>query len=298
LKKKNPLGCEICKMNYSLQFIGFGVISPWIRELAGISFKHRSKLFFCTNCKSGFFSYRYSPPQLYLIYSKYRSDLYNGIRNRWEKWYSLEYALGHGDVELILKRNHLVKTFLDDAGAENLESILDVGGDRGQFLAEYKAKKKVILEMSHHSLEKGVTRIDTLIDSDRFDLIQYCHVLEHVAEPLLELKTLLRHTNLIYVEVPNGVPLSSRSRRSFLRFHIFNFISLNPYGWRLLTKPAAGRGHVNQVLRQSEHINFFSEDSFKVIAKMLNVNVKTAITLIPTPDGSVAEVIQVLLEKS
>ena len=298
MKEKKSLACEICKFNGSLRFIGFGVISPWIRELAGLSFKNRSRLFYCTNCKCAFFSYRYSPPQLYLIYSNYRSELYNRIRNRWEKWYSLEYVLGHGDIELISKRNQLVKTFLDDAGVENVQSILDVGGDRGQFLAEYKAEKKVVLEMSHHSLEKGVIRKEKLFDSDRFDLIQYCHVLEHVTEPLVEIQTLLRHTNLLYIEVPNGIPTSSRARRNFLRFHIFNFISLNPHGWRVLTKPAAGRGHVKQVLKQSEHINFFSEDSFKVIAKMLNLNVQTAITLIPTPDGSVAEVIQVLLEKN
>ena len=63
MKEKKPLACEICRFNGSLRFIGFGVISPWIRELAGLSFKNRSRLFYCTNCKCAFFSYRYSPPR-------------------------------------------------------------------------------------------------------------------------------------------------------------------------------------------------------------------------------------------
>jgi hypothetical protein len=67
--------------------------------------------------------------------------------------------------------------------------------------------------------------------------------------------------------------------------------------WILDTEPKAGRVNIDGVLIQSEHINFFTEDTFVQIAKRLDARVEIAVSTIPTPDKSTAQVIQVLFTR-
>jgi hypothetical protein len=50
------------------------------------------------------------------------------------------------------------------------------------------------------------------------------------------------------------------------------------------------------ILRQAEHINFFTEETFRVLGKNLGVDVITKISNIVAPDGQKTDVIQVLFK--
>jgi len=179
-----------------------------------------------------------------------------------------------------------------------IKSVLDVGGDRGQYLSEFTSAEKFVLEMSEHPLERDVSRIDEIGASDYFDLIIYAHVAEHVANPIFEIRRLIKHSSMVYVEVPNGLPKTSIIRRSYLLNVFYRLLSLNPILWKFFAAPAAGRRPVGNILRQSEHINFFTKESFEYISDLCNVTVTIQKTIMPTPDGSTFEVLQVLLTKN
>jgi hypothetical protein len=297
IKIKRLVRCEICDNGINLQFLGYAIISPWVRKLAKISFFTRSKLYFCPKCNSAYFSHRYSVSEINSLYGSYRDESYNALRHKWENWYTSEYSAAHENLTLISKRNALVKDFLMSAKVSNITSVIDVGGDRGQFLSNFESAARYVLEMSHRSLEPGVVRKDKLSNADFFDLILYSHVLEHVVSPIAEIKSLMVHSDAIYIEVPNGLPKTTWFRRNFLFSVFFQIFSLNPMSWKFFSGPAAGRGYSHQILKQSEHINFFSQASFKHFGEALNLTVTIKECLIPTPDGTVSDVLQVLMVK-
>ena len=95
--------------------------------------------------------------------------------------------------------------------------------------------------------------------------------------------------------MPFGVPEVSRKRRSKIRF-LFKLVStFIPTLWSKSARPATGRKSGEGVLIQSEHINFFTENSLISLAKILESEIKLEVNEISTPDGSKAKVIQCLL---
>jgi hypothetical protein len=59
--------------------------------------------------------------------------------------------------------------------------------------------------------------------------------------------------------------------------------------------PATGRFPKQDVLVQSEHINFFREESLHKLAEILNLEAHIEVNSIKTPDRAEAKVIQCLL---
>ena len=153
-----------------------------------------------------------------------------------------------------------------------------------------------VIESSTKNLVKGVGRLPNLdsIDLDEGGIVIYSHVLEHVADPKEAVIELLRHASLVYIEVPFGVPEVSKTRRSLIRLAFKALSSYSTFFWRQFAKPATGRNSHNGVLIQSEHINFFSTQSLRVLANKIGVEAIIEVNSIYTPDKSQARVIQCL----
>ena len=63
-------------------------------------------------------------------------------------------------------------------------------------------------------------------------------------------------------------------------------------------QPAAGRSNVRQLtLTQSEHLNFFSEHSMRVLSNLVGARIDLYKTEIETPDGKKTQVLQCLFVK-
>jgi hypothetical protein len=285
------LDCAICFEK--LKPTARAVVSPWIRSL-GVRRKWFSTYGFCKNCCSGFFNFRYSDSDMNKIYSEYRGENYAKVRARWEPWYNTTFNDGHDSEEFISMRKSSLINFLKPLLPALPKTVVDVGGDRGQYIPNFGQRKSYVIESSSKKLINGVERLNSIEQVETADLIIYSHVLEHVASPKYEIEKLLERCEKLYVEVPYGTPEISKARKSKIRFLLKVLATFYPRFWQQSTMPAAGRSPKSGILVQSEHINFFTERSFLKIAEDLRVEVHLEVNSIKTPDRAEALVIQCL----
>jgi hypothetical protein len=287
-RKKNKNICLICK-NMDKNQISCGVVlSPWIRELANIN-DSLSNYIFCNNCKIGYFTRRYSNYEMNLIYKDYRGTKYFETRNKWEKWYDKEFFTNESSSSFALERKLMIENFIVSKINYKIETVLDVGGDKGQYIPDFESTtKRFVVDPSNRELAHGVKRLNSLEDIEKCDLILYSHVLEHVSFPLQDIVNLLRKCKALYIEVPFGKPKINLARRLGIFVPLILILSKFPKLYRLSNR--------NLWLNQSEHINFFEENSFRFIAEINNKNLECIVSEIPTPDGKKAKVIQALFQ--
>ena len=231
------------------------------------------------------------------LYGDYRGENYVSVRNKWEPWYSNLYNEAHLNSNYLTQRKSILNEFLTNSGILELRSIVDIGGNIGEFIPEISGLiNRYVLDLSKKELPLGVQRIADLNQIGNVDLIIYAHTLEHVSFPWLELEKLAKSCKYLYVEVPEGIP----SPNVFRKYRIFQFfgvfLSFSHNAWGRFSRPSAGRRLPASLLRQSEHLSFFSEQTFKVIAKKQGLEVSTRVTNIITPDAQEATVIQALFK--
>jgi hypothetical protein len=271
------------------------IISPWIREMTGMT-DRLSKYRLCLNCKIGYFTKRFSKEEMYKIYKDYRGDRYFEIRKKWEKWYNQNFFLNESSIDFAPERKLMIQDFVKSKLFNHLKVVIDVGGDKGQYIPVFfPDTERYVIDLSNRELVPGVRKLNSLDEIEKCDLIMSCHVLEHVTDPISELKTLIHKCNALYVEVPYGRPKINLIRKFgvFLPFHLI--LSFFPKIYSKFTNPSTGR--INQRhywLNQSEHLNFFEEESFEFLSKVINKDLHYKIADIPTPDGNKARVLQVL----
>ena len=294
-RSRKPIQCLICGMPAILE--ARAVLSPWIRQF-GVNRKRTSNYLHCGVCDLGFFDYRYTTLEMGCIYSNYRGTVYSQIRNQWEPWYSPDFNSAHDSFSWSEMRKKSLKTFLERHLTSNPNSIVDVGGDRGQYIPDIGGENLYVLEASNKTLLPGVERIENLKELHGIGLIIFSHVLEHVSDPLTELKELLNQTNCVYVEVPFGIPVINNARKSRILFLIKFVSSFYPYAWGKMTHPSTGRNSVKGILTQSEHLNFFSVESLAAMGEILDCSVQIEVNEIQTPDNATAKVIQCLFVTS
>jgi hypothetical protein len=192
----------------------------------------------------------------------------------------------------------MIENFIVSKINYKIETVLDVGGDKGQYIPDFESTtKRFVVDPSNRELAHGVKRLNSLEDIEKCDLILYSHVLEHVSFPLQDIVNLLRKCKALYIEVPFGIPKINLARRLGIFVPLILILSKFPKLYSKFTAPNAGRlSNRNLWLNQSEHINFFEENSFRFIAEINNKNLECIVSEIPTPDGKKAKVIQVLFQ--
>lgn len=295
--KAKIISCPICGNSSKQTEYARAIISPWMRILTNSKAK-TSTLITCSICKGAFFTRRYNDEEMSKIYQNYRDEKYVQLRNKWEPWYSKDFNDAHADESLIEKRKKALQKFLISTQIYNTNIIVDVGGDLGQYIPDL-GKHKYVLDLSEQKLKAGVNRINTIQDIDNIDLIIYAHVLEHVSQPLEELRKLISHARFVYVEVPAGTPKINNLRKNKILF-LFNYAtSLNPKMWRKFSRASGGRNSKSTFIRQSEHINFFNEETVKQMAISLGAHMSSfSLAKIPSPEGGEMNVIRAIYSKN
>jgi hypothetical protein len=188
--------CKIC-CESSNPITLRAIVSPWLRELIKTK-KILTKLYICNVCDGAAMSLRYTDKQMQRLYSNYQENNYFKIRKKWEKWYNKSWQEQYQNNDYISERVKIIEKFVAEKGF-TINSILDVGGDRGQFIPKLNSVSKMyVLEKSRKDLVDNVVRIESLDEIKSVDLIIYSHVLEHVNNPLKELKNLFKTAKYIY----------------------------------------------------------------------------------------------------
>jgi hypothetical protein len=232
------------------------------------------------------------------IYRDYRGSNYVELRSKWEPWYTKFYNSNHDSGEWVDSRKKSLTRFLVSNKVSACDVVIDVGGDRGQYIPNFAANK-IVIDLSERELNTNVQRVSSIENAPYANLIIYAHVLEHVVDPIAELEKLLKKADQVYVEVPFGIPEINEYRRSIRRFLFQQASSLDPRFWARSARPATGRNVApTKMLTQSEHLTFFSEKSFEKIAQILGVSLILERNTISTPDLSTSSVIQCLLTRS
>ena len=278
----NLENCPFCRVKPAPENICWAIVSPWIREL-GVTKRRVCRYLICDHCELGWFSLRYSAAGLENLYKNYRGDGYTSIRNKWETWYNKEYNLAHENLDWIKSRAEAISSFLLDKVDLSVSEVVDIGGDTGQIAELLGSKSCRVVEISDRA-------ISSKSQSQALPSVAVlAHVLEHVSFPKEFLANLLDNYNSVYVEVPNGLPAITPRRRSRVQLLLGLLASLSPHTWKPFSNPSAGRKRPAQLLRVSEHLTFFKESSFELLAveNFTAGHLVSSKTLdIPSPDRS------------
>jgi len=235
----------------------------------------------CEECSFRFYDSRLTGAEVERLYSGYRGKEYFRVRHAVEPWYSAKVNEGiGGDPEEIRRRNEALEAFLaSDIELGDIETVLDYGGDRGQFIPSKLGKRKYVFEVSDAMPVDGVARIgsEAELEKERFDFVMLCGVLEHCSEPLdvlQRLRSLAAGPDaLFYIGVPYerfdlGMAGRGRVYRKYLHFLrrsgplliLADFYS-TAVRVRWDTIPPLG------FMKCHEHLNFFNEQSMGALLR-------------------------------
>jgi hypothetical protein len=255
------------------------IISPFLSNYVLGSAPARCSLAECAGCSFRFFNSRLTGNEITKLYSGYRRDEYFRQRHSVEPWYSRKVNDGiAGDPKEIQTRNAAMESFLSQhIDVSRIDTVLDYGGDRGQFIPPDVGKQKFVFELSGAQPVIGVNRIHSDADlvGRHFDLTLLLGVLEHCSEPLsvlLKLKALAHgHNSHIAIGVPyerfslrfvgSGM-LYSRYLDTLLKsastLKLVDFYS-TVFRVRSNAIPPLG------IVKCHEHLNFFNEQSITAL---------------------------------
>lgn len=266
---------------------GYGVVAPWIREKCKLE-EVETKLLKCTSCGFHFFSRGFSEAEMNNLYSDYRSSNYWKIRKKWEPW------LFFSNVDTLKDKNsestRLRKKFLENAfetsgvALDSLMGVIDYGGDLGQFIPTQVNGPKVVVDPSTVKNYK-FDDVQFVVNIKHYtgpkvDLIMCCHVIEHLVDFKNVLKESLEYlsdSGYLYIEVPtDSFVLGSFHKATFSRIYINFIYRIPPIFMTIDFLTGLFRLFFDKIpffgsIKQSEHINYFSEKSLIALAKELNM---------------------------
>ena len=258
------------------------ILAPWIRELCNLSQNIDTIFLECHNCGFASFSYRYTEFDMKSIYENYRGQPYIATRRSWEPWYTTKeadyYKLNDAAVK---NRNDFMRAAFEHArvSLDSVKSVLDFGGDLGQFIPPEIHDNRYLLDPSEVHLESdiGIVRISSLDQVPiELDLVMNCHTLEHLTDfqsVIDEIFLVLRRGGYFYLEVPlDGFKVKafhkSRVYNSYLKLVQTNRYSLIAVNfltgvYRQLYRKIPSMG----IIQQSEHINYFGQKSLEILLR-------------------------------
>lgn len=245
----------------------------------------------CATCGFRSFWDGYTREEESRLYGEYRGPAYLAARRFAEPWYTQRINDGIGaDPDEISRRCARVAGMLGSVvDLEAVQTVIDYGGDRGQFIPPNLGRERFVLEVSNALSVPGVTRIQPM-DDRCADIVLCCHVLEHATAPdgvLMDIVSrYLEDDGTIYIEVPREqydlrfVPLTGMVRtfyEAYLRavahsriaYTIIDFYS-TVSRIKLNIVPPFG------FLKKHEHINFFSAESLSRLMRRCGLQVLTS----------------------
>jgi SAM-dependent methyltransferase len=197
----------ICCANESVKR-SFALISSFLSKRALLCSPRADNFYECQQCGFRWSALGLTDEQAARLYIGYRGEEYFQERHSFEPWYSRALNDGIGaEGDMSVRRKTLFEILnVGGVNPEQLTTVADHGGDRGQMLLDFVNARKMVYDVSGVSLENGVEAIARVADfANTFELVLTCHVLEHLNDPrqgLLEAVSLAKSGGYVYVELP------------------------------------------------------------------------------------------------
>ena len=251
------------------------IVSPFISNYACGTRPADANLCECKGCSFRFFDTRLTDAEIQKLYAGYRGDSYFKVRHRYEPWYSREVndGIGSDPVEIASRKEHLATLLA--SRAQSFTTVLDYGGDRGQFIPDRLGTERFVYEISDVKPIDGVTRLSS-VEGRQFDFVMLAHVLEHCSEPrevLRGLKSLGHGRTVFYFEVPYERPsLQSAGKGSSQRKYLHMLTRMGPVLQVVDLYSTVFRIKFDRIpplglQKCSEHLNFFNQPSLAALMK-------------------------------
>lgn len=251
------------------------IVSPFIANYACRAKPGAANLCECNHCSFRFFDTRLTSADVEKLYSGYRGEAYFKARHQYEFWYSREVndGIGSDPAEIRLRKNNLAKLLGDRAQA--FITVLDYGGDRGQFIPDGIGRERFVYEISDVEPIDGVVRLSS-VEGRQFDFVMLAHVLEHCSEPrqvLRSLKALGHGKTIFYFEVPYERPsLKWAGNGAGQRRYLNALLRVGPLLQAVDLYSTISRIKLDKIpplglQKCSEHLNFFNEPSLEALLK-------------------------------
>ena len=263
---KNVNGCIICG---SPDLTGYTTVcSPFLAERIWNTGHVRVQLVHCNACGITFYNPRLNDNELERLYKDYRSPGYQRQRERHEPWYTRE--ANNTETEIDERTSNISDIFARRCDAGQVRTVLDYGGDRGQFIpGEFAHADRYVYDISNVPLLPGIKRVSDI--TTKFDIIMCCHVLEHVSDPHEVIDRIMQFSHSgtkFYFELPADLPLLLTPRFINVFFAVVNSRAAKLY-FRIVNRPD---GVV--FCRMHEHINYFSGKSLEMLLESHGMNVE------------------------
>jgi hypothetical protein len=251
------------------------IVSPFIANYACGTRPDSANLCECRSCSFRFFDTRLTSAEVEKLYSGYRGEAYFKARHHYEFWYSREVndGIGSDPAEIQSRKKNLAKLLGNRAQA--FTTVLDYGGDRGQFIPDGIGAERFVYEISDVEPIEGVTRLSS-VEGKQFDFVMLAHVLEHCSEPrevLRGLKALGHGNTIFYFEVPYERPsLKSAGSGAGQRRYLNALVRMEPLLQAVDLYSTIFRIKFDRIpplglQKCSEHLNFFNESSLEALLK-------------------------------
>lgn len=216
--------------------------APFLVERMLLGQNKETKLIHCLHCGLYFSDYRPDETEMGRLYDKYRDEAYVEQRRKYEPNYSNGEFYGQNILEGRKKRVvNFIEPYIEFA---NIKSVLDYGGDKGQFIPEaFVNAEKYVYDISGNKTIEGVTLLSEQeeIKQKNWNFVMCTHLLEHVSEPkaiISDLVSIMKNDTYLYIELPYETCM-----------HQYSDIEIN------------------------EHINFFRETTMEAIAKLFGLRI-------------------------
>lgn len=249
------------------------IVSPFLSSYACKSRLQSCHLCECRGCGFRFFDSRLTDEEIARLYAGYRGDDYFRARHSFEFWYSRAANDGIGkDAGEIADRKRNLAALLGER-TQSFRTVLDYGGDRGQFIPDNIGTERYVYEISDAPAVDTVQRLQS-VEGRQFDFVMLAHVLEHCSRPkemLDVLRPLLSDQSILYLEVPYERPSLGMAGTSGMHAKYLELLlKSTPLLVAVDFYSTVGRVKGNLIpplglQKCSEHLNFFTESSLKVL---------------------------------
>jgi hypothetical protein len=253
--------CVIC--GGEIRRLKIALVAPFLAKRIWERAPFCVNLVECRACGFMFYNPRFDTAETVRLYSGYRSEEYQRMRQATEPWYTEKFNAELASPDSYKSRRQtLAPILLHNLGQRKIERVLDYGGDHGDLVhGLVKDAEAFVYDISGVSAIDGVTSTTDPAEC-KADLIISSNVFEHVAFPRQLLEEILAATparGMVFLEVPCESPF--RLERIVRR--------IAQIGITALTQP----GLAGSVLRPAslymmhEHINYFTEQSLVTLMR-------------------------------